>query len=125
MNIKKHKVAILVFTIVLLGWISTVYYYEKMQDYHFKNSVEINGVMIDESILGTSRTDVIKKLGEPKLSALAIKGFDDYQYVINNDDYGLVIHYEKLNEDYFVSGVKFIKDNLKNDSRLVLIDIQE
>ena len=125
MNIKKHKATTFIFAIILLRWISTVYYYEKMQDYRFKNMVEINGVVLDKSILGSARDDVIKKLGEPKLSALAIKGFDNYQYLINNDDYGLVVHYEKFNEDYFVSGVKFIKDSLKNDSRTVLIDIHE
>lgn len=113
------------FSIVLLGWISTVCYYQKMQGSDLKNRIEINGVVLDESILGASRDDIIKKLGEPKLSALMIKGFEDYQYVINDDDYGLVLHYRKVNENYFVSGVKFIKADLKNDSRSVLINIQK
>ncbi len=38
MNIKKHKISILIFTMLSLGWASTVYYYEKIRDYPVKNT---------------------------------------------------------------------------------------
>lgn len=64
---------------------------------------DINGLTIDNSIVGLTREQVIAKLGQPRMSDLNIKGFDDYRYSMDNKTFAVILHYEKRENQYYVS----------------------
>lgn len=62
-----------------------------------KTSCTINGLVINDSIKGIDRAKIIETIGTSNLSALEVKGFEDYIYEFNGKKYGISLHYELIN----------------------------
>ena len=74
---------------------------------------QMNGVPINESLIGQQRQFILKKLGQPVHSDLGIKGFDEYTFMVNNKSYAVILHYTQKSATYSVSQQKCIKTNPK------------
>ena len=74
---------------------------------------QINGVSINEQLIGKQRAFILKKLGQPVHSDLGIKGFDEYTFMVNNKSYAVILHYTQKSATYSVSQQKCIKTNPK------------
>ena len=74
-----------------------------------ETSCTVNGLVIDASIKGMDRDKIIETIGTSNLSALEVKGFEDYIYEFNGKKYGISLHYELINNRYLVSNYKCIK----------------
>ena len=73
----------------------------------------LNGSVIDDSIIGTKRSDVLSKFGKPKWSDMGVKGFDEFVTSKNGKDYALIIRYRTTNNAHYVSSQKCIAANPK------------
>ncbi len=74
---------------------------------------ELNELPINSSIIGMTRSDIIKKLGKPTKSAILIKGFDEYNYKFQKKSYTIVLHYTKVESSYYLSSFKCIKSQAR------------
>lgn len=72
-------------------------------------SCQINGVAIDKSIIGVDRDTVLSKIGQPKNSAIATKGFDEFTFSAERKRYAVVLRYQLKNDKYYVLDQKCIK----------------
>lgn len=72
---------------------------------------EINDINLNRGLIGLDRKEVIRILGEPNHSDLAVKSFEDYSYKFGNKSYGLIVRYKTENHNYYVVEVKCIKSN--------------
>lgn len=74
-------------------------------------SCEINGLKIDKSLIGMERNKVFTYLGNPKNSAIEIKGFDEFVFKIDKKEFTIVVHYKNSGENYYVSSHKCIRSH--------------
>lgn len=72
---------------------------------------KLKGVVIDEDIVGTTRNDILGKLGQPTNFDIGIKGFDEFVFTERNKEYAIVLRYEIKDSVYYVSSHKCIKVN--------------
>lgn len=103
-----HKAVTVVFLLVCMGaWLFYSGYFNQQTQCH------INGLSINEQLIGMSRNQLIKLMGQPTQSAINIKGFDEYSYTFNQKTFAVVIHYKLQQNTSFISSVKCIKAKLK------------
>ncbi|WP_230655690.1 hypothetical protein [Psychrobacter sp. I-STPA10] len=76
-------------------------------------SCQINGVPINEQLIGKPRAFILKKLGQPVHSDLGIKHFEEYTFMANHKSYAVILHYTQKSATYYISGQKCIKTNPK------------
>ncbi|TSB21671.1 hypothetical protein FOR85_12285 [Psychrobacter sp. YGAH215] len=76
-----------------------------------KPNCKLKGVVINEDIVGTTRNDILHKLGQPTNSDIEIKGFDEFAFTERNKEYAIVLRYEMKDSVYYVSSQKCIKVN--------------
>lgn len=73
-----------------------------------ESNCEINGIVIDESIIGTNRSDILLKFGQPESSALEVKGFEEFTFAGNNKKHAVILRYKIEDNTYYVSSQKCI-----------------
>lgn len=70
---------------------------------------QMNGLAIDDNLIGVDRNYILTKLGQPEYSAIAIKGFDEFTFSVANKSYAIILRYELKNSDYYASSQKCLK----------------
>ena len=73
-----------------------------------RTSCEINGIVIDESIIGSTRSNILLKFGQPEFSDLGVKGFESFTFAGNNKKYAVILRYKIEDNTYYVSSQKCI-----------------
>ena len=74
---------------------------------------QINGVTINEQLIGKERAFIIEKLGQPVNSDLGVKNFEEYTFMVNNKEFAVILYYNPKSKKYSVSQQKCIKTNPK------------
>lgn len=97
----KHSLAILLITSGLVGC------------FERKIVCSMNGLAIDEEIVGTPREVILDKLGTPRHSDLGIKYFDDYSYSLDGKNFAVLIKYKESAGKYQVSSSQCLKSQPK------------
>ncbi|WP_227428810.1 hypothetical protein [Psychrobacter sp. I-STPA6b] len=70
---------------------------------------QINGLPINEQLIGKERAFIIEKLGQPVNSDLGVKNFEEYTFMVNNKEFAVVLHYYPKSDNHYVSQQKCIK----------------
>ena len=74
-----------------------------------ETSCQVNGLAIDKSIIGIDREHIISKIGQPRSSAVEVKGFDEWTFSAGRKRYAVVLRYKLKNNTYYVSDQKCVK----------------
>lgn len=78
-----------------------------------KINCQINGVAINQDLIGVNRVMIIAKFGQPEYSALDIKGFEEYSFAQNNKAFAVILRYEYKDDVFYVSNYQCLKAKAK------------